>query len=68
MLWARNRALHYLANERLSDDLRHRLTQVVDGYIGRCDEDTLVQASTGCASGIGRAYRRRVSSIEHQST
>jgi hypothetical protein len=35
--WARNRALHYLANERLSDDLRH--AQVVDGYIGRCDED-----------------------------
>ena len=27
-LWARNRALHYLANEKLSDDLRHRLTQM----------------------------------------
>jgi hypothetical protein len=38
-LWARNRALHYLANERLSDELRYRLAQVVDGYIGRCDED-----------------------------
>ena len=38
-LWARNRALHYLANERLSDELRYRLAQVVEGYIGRCDED-----------------------------
>jgi hypothetical protein len=37
-LWARNRALHYLANEKLSDELRYRLTQVVDGYIGGCDE------------------------------
>ena len=37
-LWARNRALHYLANEKLSDELRYRLTQVVHGYIGRCDE------------------------------
>ena len=34
-LWARNRALHYLAGE-----LRHQLTQVVHGYTGRCDEDT----------------------------
>jgi len=38
-LWARNRALHYLANEKLSDELRYRLTQVVHGYIGDCDED-----------------------------
>jgi hypothetical protein len=38
-LWARNRALHHLANEKLSDQLRYRLTQVVDGYIGPCDED-----------------------------
>jgi hypothetical protein len=38
-LWARNRALHYLANERLSDALRYQLIQVVDGYIGHCDED-----------------------------
>jgi hypothetical protein len=37
---ARNRALHYLAHEdRLSDDLRHQLTEVVNGYIDRCDED-----------------------------
>ena len=38
---ARNRALDYLANRRhtLSDDLRYQLTQVVKGYIGRCDED-----------------------------
>ena len=38
-LWARNRALHYLANERLSANLRHQLTEVVNGYVGRCDED-----------------------------
>jgi hypothetical protein len=38
---ARNRALDYLANRRhtLSDDLRYQLTEVVNGYIGRCDED-----------------------------
>ena len=36
-LWARNRALHYLAGSyKLSDDLRHQLTQVVHGYVGRC--------------------------------
>jgi hypothetical protein len=39
-LWARNRALHYLAGSyELSDELRHQLTQVVYGYAGRCDED-----------------------------
>ena len=39
-LAARNRALDYLAkNYRLSDDLRYQLTEVVNGYIGRCDED-----------------------------
>jgi len=39
-LAARNLALDYLAkNYRLSDDLRYQLTQVVEGYIGRCDED-----------------------------
>ena len=38
-LWARNRALHYLANERLSDQLRYRLAQVVEGYTGGCDEE-----------------------------
>ena len=38
-LWARNRALHYLAgNYQLSDELRHQLTQVVLGYTGPCDE------------------------------
>jgi hypothetical protein len=33
--------LDYLANRRhtLSDDLRYQLTEVVNGYIGRCDED-----------------------------
>ena len=38
---ARNRALDYLANRRqqLSEELRYQLTQVVKGYIGRCDED-----------------------------
>ena len=38
---ARNRALDYLAHRRhtLSDDLRYQLTEVVNGYIGRCDED-----------------------------
>ena len=38
-LWARNRALHYLANERLSDELRYQLAQAVNGYVGRSDED-----------------------------
>jgi hypothetical protein len=39
-LWARNRALHYLAGSyKLSEELRYQLTQVVHGYIGRCDED-----------------------------
>jgi hypothetical protein len=39
-LWARNRALHYLAGSyRLSDDIRHQLTQVVHGYTGRCEDD-----------------------------
>jgi hypothetical protein len=40
-LFARNRALDYPANRRqqLSDELRYQLTQVVEGYIGRCDED-----------------------------
>ena len=40
-LAARNRALDYLGNRRhtLSDELRYQLAQVVNGYIGRCDED-----------------------------
>ena len=39
-LWARNRALHYLAGSyELSDELRHQLTQVVYGYAGRCDDE-----------------------------
>jgi hypothetical protein len=39
-VYARNHALHYLAGSyKLSDDLRHQLTQVVHGYTGRCDED-----------------------------
>jgi hypothetical protein len=34
-LWARNRALHYLAQEHtLSDSLRRQLTEVVNGYVG----------------------------------
>ena len=38
-LWARDRALHYLAGSyKLSDELRHQLTQVVHGYTGRCEE------------------------------
>ena len=36
---ARNRALHHLAHEdTLSDDVRHQLTEVVNGFVGRCDE------------------------------
>ena len=38
-LWARNRALHLAGNCKLSDELRHQLTQVVHGYTGRCHED-----------------------------
>jgi hypothetical protein len=38
-LWARNRALHYLAGDyQLSGELRHQLTQVVRGYAGPTDE------------------------------
>jgi hypothetical protein len=37
-LAARNRALHYLANEsRLTDELLQQLTEVVHGYVGPCD-------------------------------
>jgi hypothetical protein len=37
---ARNRALHYLSQEHtLSHGLRHQLTEVVNGYVGRCGED-----------------------------
>ena len=36
-LWARNRALHYLAGSYNYPD-RHQLTQVVHGYTGRCEE------------------------------
>jgi len=39
-LAARNCALDYLArNYRLTDELRYQLTEVVNSYIGRCDED-----------------------------
>jgi hypothetical protein len=39
-LWARNRALHYLAGSyELSTELRHQLIQIVYGYAGRCDEE-----------------------------
>jgi hypothetical protein len=40
--FAHNQALHYLARPqqyRLSDLVRQQLTQVVEGYTGRCDED-----------------------------
>jgi hypothetical protein len=40
-VFARDRALQYLAKKhrhRLSDELRYQLTQVVEGYTGRCDE------------------------------
>jgi hypothetical protein len=66
-LWARNRALHYLANEKLSDDLRHRLTQVVHGYIGRCDEDAARAGIDWMRERYRAGGRRRVSSIEHKS-
>ena len=39
-LAARNRALHYLTNGyKLSADVRRQLIEVVNGYIGLCDED-----------------------------
>jgi hypothetical protein len=41
---AYNRALHYLANHPVSDEVRAQLTEVVLGYITRCDE---VQARKG---------------------
>ena len=39
-LAARSRALHYLTNNnyKLSADVRHQLIEVVNGYIGLCDE------------------------------
>ena len=40
--FAHNQALHYLARAqqyRLSDLVRQQLTQVVEGYTGRCDDD-----------------------------
>ncbi len=39
---AHNRALHFLTRPdtyRLSDLVRHQLTQVLEGYVGKCDED-----------------------------
>ena len=43
-LWARNSALHYLTGDyRLSEKLRYRLTQVVQGYIGGCDADAALK-------------------------
>ena len=39
--FAHDRALHYLAGRQeceLPDGVRHWLTQVVEGYTGRCDE------------------------------
>ena len=39
---AHNRALHYLARRqeyRLPDSLQEELTEVVEGYTGRCDEE-----------------------------
>jgi hypothetical protein len=39
-LGARNSALHYLANnDKLSDERRRQLSEVVYGHIGSCDED-----------------------------
>jgi hypothetical protein len=58
-VFVHDRALDYLANRRhtLSEALRYQLTQVVEGYAGRCDEDA--PASSGCASNIGRPGRSR---------
>jgi hypothetical protein len=33
-----DRALHYLANHPISDEVRAQLTEIVLGYITRCDE------------------------------
>ena len=56
-LWARNRALRYLANEKLSDEFRYRLTQVVYGYIGRCDEDAARRGVEWRAKDLDRYHR-----------
>jgi hypothetical protein len=53
--FAHNRALHYLARAReyrLSDLLRQQLTHVVEGYLGRCDEEAARGGSSGCANSI----------------
>jgi hypothetical protein len=56
---ARNRALHYLSQEHtLSHGLRHQLTEVVNGYVGRCGED----AARG-----GRRESRQLSDITSAS-
>jgi hypothetical protein len=42
-----NQALHYLARQRdygLTDAIRNQLTQVVEGYTGRCEEDAARQS------------------------
>jgi hypothetical protein len=39
--WAHDEALHYLARRDeygFADDIRKQLTEVVNGYTGRCDE------------------------------
>jgi hypothetical protein len=35
---AHNRALHYLANEPISDELRGQLMEVAHGFTSRCNE------------------------------
>jgi hypothetical protein len=52
---AHNRALHYLANDGLMEDERSQLSEVVLGYIGRCDEE---QARAGL-DWMRDRYRRR---------
>jgi len=65
--FGRVHALHYLANEKLSDELRYRLAHAWTATLAAALRTQLVQASSGCASGIGRPDRRRSFNIEHEN-
>jgi hypothetical protein len=59
-VFARNRALDYVANSRrykLSDELRYQLTQVVEGYTGHRDEDAARAGMEWMRAQGGRAQR-----------
>jgi hypothetical protein len=53
-LWARNRALHYLAGSyKLSDELRHKLNQVGTATLAVVTKTRRARVWSGCARDIG---------------